>query len=124
MIGTFKYRGHAGLLLEARHAAGDDNAAGPQGCFVAAVDFRYQFMDMRIILTLRDHRELIAADSENRTVLKRIADGFAGVAYSLISCLMSETVIDFFQSVHIKYHNGKRGLAVVFDLVVYVCLCL
>ena len=37
---------------------------------------------------------------------------------------MAETVIDFFQVVHIKHHNGERGLAVVFDLAVYACLCL
>ena len=49
----------------------------------------HQFFDVFKIAALRDHCELVSANTENRAVLKHVADDFAGIPQVLVSGLVT-----------------------------------
>ncbi len=84
--------------------------------------FSNQFIDARIISSLRNHRELVAADAKDRAVREGIANDFAGAAEILIARLMSGGIVDLFQIVYVQHDDRERRLIPLRDQAVHLRL--
>ena len=91
----------AGITIELRHAAGDDNPISRSRLRVVVVHRGKQFIDSLVIAALRDHRELVTSNAENGAVLEDVADNLARTAQVLVTRLMASRVVDQLQVIHV-----------------------
>ncbi len=122
-ISAVEYLGYFMILtgLERRHSDSNYRAFTGSKILVHLLHkSRCQSLAVSVIIASYEHRELIASDTEYRTVIEYIANKFTCCFKKIISCFMAEIIVVLLQSVDITHRDRERQIInAVVDIALY-----